>query len=46
MKKLIKNVLAGILVLGTIFLGTSKVNAATHYWSITKTQVRNMQVIL
>lgn len=36
MKKLIKNVLAGILVLGTVFLGASKVNAATHYWSITK----------
>lgn len=36
MKKLMKNIIAGILVLGTIFLGTSKVNAATHYWSITK----------
>lgn len=36
MKKLMKNIIAGILVLGTIFLGTSKVNAATHYWSIMK----------
>ena len=36
MKKLIKNILAGILVLGTVFLGVSKVNAATFNWSITK----------
>lgn len=36
MKKLMKNILAGVLVLGTVFLGASKVNAATYNWSITK----------
>ena len=36
MKKLMKNIIAGILVLGTVFLGASKVNAATYNWSITK----------
>lgn len=36
MKKLMKNIIASILVLGIVFLGASKVNAATFNWSITK----------
>lgn len=36
MKKLMKNIIASILVLGIVFLGASKVNAATFNWSIMK----------
>lgn len=36
MKKLMKNILAGVLVLGTVSFGASKVNAATYNWSVTK----------